>query len=259
VSVHRLEPHAVIVGMFKRTWDERRVIWDMATVPIILSVAIHLVFQFVIEARGLGVGALMARLCDIVPTTMFLVAWQRYLLMGPNAVSWIPGLSWTARETRYLLQLLSLAALPLVLLAMPMMGEGIDRELLMVTGLPAIVSALFALRLCFGLPAAAVDVPWLPADSWRYGKGNGFAILGIVLLPVLVGAVVMAIVLLIVVGVLQSLAGAEGGPSYGRSAVIFLVSSIMSYAQTAVIGCALALIFQALSGFRPGAPLQPPP
>ena len=54
-------------------------------------------------------------------------------------------------------------------------------------------------------------------------------------------------------------AGAEGGPSYGRSAVIFLVSAVMSYAQTAVIGAALALIFQALSGFRPGAPLQPPP
>jgi len=40
---------------------------------------------------------------------------------------------------------------------------------------------------------------------------------------------------------------------------MFLVSAILSYAQTAVIGAALVQIFRALTGYRPGAALQPPP
>jgi len=255
-----LDVHGVVVGMFTQSWQQRRAIWDMMTVPLIISIAIQLAAQLLLDMRGFSLGTLAARLLDAIPTTMFLVAWLRRLLLGEAAAHWLPGLVWSARETRFLLHLMSLALVPAVLLVLPLLGNpGELSAQARAVGVGALVMVVFALRLAFGLSATAVDLRWDPAQSWRYGRGRGLAIIAIMLVPILLGAALSLAALLASTALLEPFVDESAGQSPARLLVILLVSGIVAYAQTAVIGVALAEIFRAVTGFRPGTALQPPP
>src|SRR5260370_12393600 len=52
-----------------------------------------------------------------------------------------------------------------------------------------IVSMLLALRVCYGLAATAVDVPFSPRFAWAYGRGNTWTIIGTLFLTFLVRAI----------------------------------------------------------------------
>ena len=140
---------------------------------------------------------LVEKALDIVPTVMFMVAWQRLVLLGPNRVDRLPGLGWSPRETAYLVHLIKVGGITFVLIARlrpdggPMdygalttPGAPIDPDVAQRQALAAplgagfIVSVLLALRVSYGLAATAVDVPFSPRLSWAYGRGNGWTIIG---------------------------------------------------------------------------------
>ena len=124
---------------------------------------------------------------------MFMVAWQRVVLLGPHRIDRLPGLGWSPRETAYLVHLIKVAGMTFVLMAAFMLTVGpIDpralrrrrrRSIPTWSGArrwPAplavgfIVSMLLALRVSYGLAATAVDVPFSPRLSWAYSRGNGW-------------------------------------------------------------------------------------
>ena len=127
---------------------------------------------------------------------MFMVAWMRLVLLGPDQVEPAAGPGWSPRETAFLVHLLKVGGITFLLLAAfvltvgsidpAMLGGGapVDPELARREALAApfgtgfMVSALLALRVSFGLAATAVDVPFAPRQSWAYSRGNGWTIIG---------------------------------------------------------------------------------
>ena len=139
---------------------------------------------------------LVEKLADVIPTVMFMVGWQRAVLLGPRPGDHLPGLRWTPRETAYLLHLIKVFGITFVLVSALMftvgsldpgtigVGAPLDPELVRRQAMAAplivgfIVSMLLALRVCYGLAATAVDVPFSPRLAWAYGRGNAWTIIG---------------------------------------------------------------------------------
>ena len=118
-----------------------------------------------------------------------------------------------------------------------------------------IVSMLLALRVCYGLAATAVDVPFSPRLAWAYGRGNAWTIIGTLFLAFLVGAIVTAIATLLVLALARGVLGAQ------EAAVIitFTVGILVSYGAAALAGTVQAVIFRRLLAWREGSTLPAPP
>jgi len=67
---------------------------------------------------------LVEKLADVIPTVMFMVGWQRAVLLGPRSGDHLPGLRWTPRETAYLLHLIKVFGITFVLVSALMFTVG---------------------------------------------------------------------------------------------------------------------------------------
>jgi hypothetical protein len=269
VEPPRLVFSDLITEAFSRVTGNMRALLDIILVPTIISVGLQLAGRWISGERIEPLEAMAIKLVDFVPTAMFAVAWYRLVLLGPAAVTGTPGFGWTAREQGYLGQLLLISAIPIILhalfwLLMPWPMEvpasgplppGVASA--MPVGVAFTVTAIIALRLSFGLVAPSVDMAWSPHLSWRYGKGNGPAILFALLLLMIIGMIVKAIATAILLAL--SL-GIFGGPlTAGPWLVVTLLSESIAYVCIAPLVTVQALIFRALTGWAPGGPLRQPP
>ena len=55
---------------------------------------------------------------------MFIVAWQRLVLLGPHRIDRLPGLGWSARESAWLGHVLKVAGMTFLLMAIFMITIG---------------------------------------------------------------------------------------------------------------------------------------
>src|SRR5215208_2763997 len=69
-------------------------------------------------------GALIEKAIDVVPTAMFVVGWQRLVLLGPHRIDRLPGLGWSSRETAWLGHLLKVGGMTFMLMAIFMITIG---------------------------------------------------------------------------------------------------------------------------------------
>lgn len=239
--------------------------FHLVTIPWILSLLLRVAVSSVTEPTIMS--GLVEKALDVIPTTMFVVAWIRVVLLGSQRVDRLPGLGWSARETVFVGHLLQVAGITFVLLAGmflvigpidPMMlGRGpadaeTARREAMATPLGAgfIASFLLALRVSFGLAASAVDLPWSPRRSWAYGRGNSWPIIASLFLILLAGSVANAIAIVVPLALTHRL-GADGAAMI----VTWTVSTLVSYGGTALLVTALAVIFRRLTKWREGVPL----
>jgi hypothetical protein len=258
----------LIAEAFRRVTGNFRQLLDIALVPTVISVTLQIVGRWLSGDRLEPLEAMVVKLFDFIPATMFAVAWYRLVLLGPGAVAGTPGLIWTARERGYLGQLLLISAVPIVLHALfwmlmpwPMEAPGPELPPGVESALPVflafVVTVFITLRLSFGLVAPSVDLAWTPHLSWRYGKGNGPTILFALLLLLVVGTAAKALALLI----LQALAQAFFGVplSIGPWLIVALLTETIAYVAIAPVVTVQALIFRSLTGWSPGGPLRQPP
>jgi len=239
--------------------------FHLVTIPWILSLLLRVAIEAVVEPTLMS--GLVGKLLDVIPTTMFVVAWMRVVLLGPERVDRLPGLGWSARETAFVVQLLQVAGITFVLLAamflvigpidpMTLGREAADPEAArreaMATPLGAgfIASFLLALRVSFGLAASAIDLPWSPRRSWAYGRGSSWPIIGSLFLILLVGAMANAIAIVVPFWLTRRL-GADGAAMI----VTWTVATLVSYGGTALLVTAIAVIFRRLTKWREGVPL----
>ena len=92
-----------------------RLFFHLVTIPWIISVGIRVAGAAVAEDFVLAV--LVEKAVDVLPTVMFMVGWQRAVLLGPGQVGRVPGLRWSARERAYLLHLVKVGGVPFLLVA----------------------------------------------------------------------------------------------------------------------------------------------
>jgi hypothetical protein len=247
-----------------------RPFFHLVTVPWVLS----LVLRVANAALGQDdpIAMLAEKALDAVPTTMFMVAWIRLVLLGTSGVERLPGLGWSARETRFLLHLVQVAGITFLLIAAFLLTLGsfdpaalndsqltsdlARRESMAAPlGVGFVVSALLALRVSFGLAATAVDVPFSPRQSWAYSRGNGWITIGVLFVIYLAGAVSIMVAALVPHALVRGLFGADTA-----AAVIAWAAAIfVSYAGVGIAATALAMIFRRLTKWRAGKSIEPPP
>lgn len=244
--------------------------FHLVTIPWIISVSIRVIGNLALPDDEAMLAALIEKLADIVPTTMFMVAWMRVVLLGPNNGDRLPGLGWSGRETAFLIHLVQVAGVTFALMAtfMLMLGgldptalrTGTDPEAVKRQALAAplaagiITSFILALRVSWGLAATTVDIPFSPRLSWTYGRGNGWTIIGILFLVGFVGAIVSLIVLVIAGGVVKGIFGA----GMGAAVVAWTVGILAAYGSNALTATAQAVIFRRLLAWREGKALPAP-
>ena len=214
---------------------------------------------------------LVEKAADVIPTVMFMVAWQRLVLLRPAAASTgLPGLGWSSRETAYLAHLIKVAGITFVLVSALMItvgsldpgtigvGARLDPELARLQTMAAplitgfIVSMLLALRVSYGLAATAVDVPFSPRLSWAHSRGNAWTIIGALFLTFFVGALATA---RDDPGDAFGLMRAVLGAQEAAAVVSWTVAILVSYGGAGLAATVQAVIFRRLLEWREGAPL----
>ena len=263
----RLSLTEVLSESFGFFFANLRPFFDLVTIPWIISVAIRMIGGLV--AIDSPLGALVEKAIDVVPTAMFVVAWQRLVLLGPHRIDRLPGLGWSARETAWLGHLLKVAGMTFLLMAVFMFtvgpmdpralqaGAAIDPDMARRYTLAGplafgfIVSMLLALRVSFGLAATSVDVPFSPRFSWAHSRGNAWPIIGALFVVYFGGAFVVALVALLTHGVMRGVLQADEA----AGVVSFTVAILVSYAVIALTATVQAVIFRRLLAWREGVGL----
>ena len=259
----------VLAESFRFFFANIRLFFHLVTVPWIISLGIRVVGSFIVSDDDFVYAALIEKALDMLPTTMFLVAWFRVVLLGPQRLDILPGLGWTRRESAFLLHLIKVGGMTFALVASLMLmlgtldpgsiGASADPETArrQAMGAPIaagfIVSMLLALRVCYGLAATAVDVPFSPRLSWVHGRGHGWTIVGALFLIFFASALVTTVLTLLTLALLHGLSG----PGTGASVGAWTVQCLLSYAGTAIAATAQAVIFRTLLGWREGTALKP--
>ncbi len=246
-----------------------RLFFHLVTIPWILSLVLRIANAT--TDPDAPIAMLVEKALDAVPTTMFMVAWMRVVLLGPSGVERLPGMGWSTRETRFLIHLVQIAGITFLLISAFVLtlgsvdpgafsNGGLDPELARRESMAApmgvgfFVSALLALRVSFGLAATAADVPFSPRHSWAYSRGNAWTIIGVLFVIYLAGALAIMMAALVPHALIRGLFGADAA-----AAVIAWAAAILaSYAGVGIAATAQALIFRRLTQWHPGKPLEPP-
>jgi hypothetical protein len=241
--------------------------FHLVTIPWILSLVLRVAGSALGDDTPLS--ALAEKAIDLIPTVMFMVAWIRVSLFGANRAGPAPGLSWSRRETAFLIHLIKVAGITFLLIAAftfvvgsidpssfsgPVDPDVARREALAAPlGTGFVISGLMALRVCFGLAASAVDVPFTPRESWAYSRGNAWTIIGAMFVILFTSGIVTTVAALVPLSILRSFA-----VDSAAAIVTWTVAILVSYAGSAVACTAQAIIFRRLTGWRDGQPLAPP-
>lgn len=257
----------VLSEAFEFFFANIRLFFYLVTIPWILSVAIRAIGAIADWDSPLAV--LIEKAIDVVPTTMFMVAWQRVVLLGPNRLDHLPGMAWTPRETAYLAHLIKVAGMTFLLagafvfagwpLDSTSLGTGrsVDPEAVRRQALAAplaigfLVSIVLALRVSFGLAASAVDVPFSPRLSWAYSRGNGWTIIATLFLAYFAGAITTGLTALVVAALMRGILGAREA----AAVVSWTVAILVSYGAVALTATVQAVIFRRLLDWRESAGL----
>jgi hypothetical protein len=262
----RLSFSEVLSESFGFVFANLRLFFHLVTIPWIISIVIRVVGGLVSDSP---VGVMIEKAADVVPTTMFMVAWQRLVLLGPHRIDRLPGTGWSARETAWLGHLLKVAGMTFVLMAIFMVtvgpmdpralqaGAAIDPEtarryaLAGPLALGFIVSLLLALRVSYGLAATAVDIPFSPRFSWAHSRGNAWPVIGALFIVYFGGAFVTAVAALLTHGIMRGVLQAD------TAAVIvsWTVAILVAYGVTALTATVQAVIFRRLLAWREGVGL----
>ena len=263
----RLSLSQVLSESFGFFFANLRLFFDLVTIPWIMSIAIRMIGGLMSIESPLG--AMIEKAVDVVPTAMFVVAWQRVVLLGPHRIDRLPGLGWSSRETAWLVHLLKVAGMTFVLMAVFMMtvgpmdpralqaGAAIDPDMARRYALAGplafgfIVSMLLALRVSYGLAATAVGVPFSPRFSWAHSRGNAWPIIGTLFVVYFGGAFVTALIALLTHGVMRGVLQADEA----AAVVSWAVAILASYGVIALTATVQAVIFRRLFAWREGVGL----
>lgn len=251
----------VLSESFRYFFGNLRLFFHLVTIPWILSILLRIAGA-AIDDDSLVI-VLAEKALDVIPTVMFMVAWMRGVLLGPRATGQLPGLSWSPRETAFLVHLLKVAGVTFALLGAFVLAVGtmdpatfgqasVDPDIARRQALAApfgtafMISAFLALRVSFGLAATAVDLPFAPRQSWTVSRGNAWKIVGVLFVMFFMSALATMVAAIVPYALVRGI-----GAGQAAAVVAWTVAILVTYAGTGVVATAQAIIFRTLTGWRP--------
>lgn len=224
-----------------------------ALLPILLSLLLMALGRWF---EGSAAFLFAAALLDLLPYTLFGVAWHRIVLLG-NAEPARVITIWQRRHWRFLGYALAItligwtiAEIHLVLLQGYTLGPledtpaQIPGPVLLVLLVSTWLVIYLTIRLSFVLPAAAVDERYGFADSWRHTKGQ--------VLRLFFATFVMILpVWLLFLIVFKLIASSAPGPEFATSLSATLIWLILKYLMIAFSLALISTAFRICTGWVP--------
>ncbi len=235
-----------------------------ALLPFLLSAVLALAAQGT-ENTPLRV---ILGLLNLLPYTLFGVAWHRLILLGPQAAAPPVMVRWEARHWRFcayamILALMNFALLQLLALLAggattdPPQETGIGAPLSMtLASLVMFLAIIFVvIRFSFVFPAVAVDENYGLGNSWRHTRGQVARLLLTLLLtlfPLMLGGMTLiGIIVTIMAG------GATPGPREAFAAD--LLFNLLGFLSMGLSVTVMSTAFRICTGWVPAPPGPPAP
>ena len=275
LALRKLPVGATFAEAYSLVFGRLGLLVKAAAFPYLISTVLAVLS---VTAPSNWVLAMIVVILGFVPYTIFGVSWHRVTLLGPNAGAPSVTPAWERRHSRFLGYALAVTligyglaiaiVLSGVLLAVPL-GESAEliRAMAVVFG-GSIVFFYMIMRLSFVLPAVAVDETYRLAHAWTHTRGQGFRLIGLMILtavPIIAVSWVLGRILgLVFLGDLTMPGGAEGAPpeavmqdfAAGNTASIIVFQFIMiavNYLLTALMVSAISIAFRSCTGWVPAS------
>ena len=281
LALRKLPVGATFAEAYSLVFGRLGLLVKAAAFPYLISTVLAVLS---VTAPSNWVLAMIVVILGFVPYTIFGVSWHRVTLLGPSAGAPSVTPAWERRHSRFLGYALAVTligyglaiaiVLSGVLLAVPL-GESAELILAMAVVFGgSIVFFYMIMRLSFVLPAVAVDETYRLAHAWTHTRGQGFRLIGLMILTavpmVAVSWAVGGILGLVFLGDLTLPAGTEGAPpeaamqdvavgNTGSFIVIQLIMIAVNYLLTALMVSAISIAFRSCTGWVPapgGAVIQ---
>ncbi len=252
-----------------------------AAIPYLISTVLA-VLSF--RAQSNWALTMLVAIMGFVPYTIFGVSWHRLTLLGPSAGAPSMTPAWKRRHWRLLGYALAVTligygfvlviVLSGVLLAMPL---GASAELFLALAIVfggLVVFFYMLMRLSFVFPAVAVDETYRLAHAWTHTRGQGFRLIGLMILttvPMIVAYWVLGGILgFVFLGDLTMATVTEGAApeammqdfaaENAAPLIVFqLFMAAVGYLLTALLVSAISIAFRSCTGWVPapaGAVIQ---
>ena len=269
-AVRKLPIGATVSEAYGWVFGQLGLVFRAAVFPFTLSLAL-IVLSFSVPATSILSGLFL--ILGLVPYAIFGVAWHRLTLLGPAVATppLIPG--WARRHWRFLGYLAAVAlvsngvAITVMTLAFGVTGAAANPILNAVVVPGIFVFAIYIMmRFSFVFPAIAVDESYGLRHAWAHTKGQGFRLLGAVLLT-MVPIVLLLWVVSTIFGafVFTEAALPEGQGSAPPEAqlqafieqnltaifVLLLLLSAINYILIALIVSVISIAFRTCTGWVP--------
>ncbi|MCH9000473.1 MAG: hypothetical protein IID48_19730 [Proteobacteria bacterium] len=275
LALRKLPVGATFAEAYSLVFGRLGLLVKAAVFPYLIS-AVLVVFS--LTAPSNWALAMLVMILSFVPYTIFSVSWHRLTLLGPSAGA--PSLTpaWERRHWRFLGYIwavtligygLSIAImLSGVLLAVPLGESAVLIVALVVVVGGSIAFLYMMMRLSFVFPAVAVDEAYRLAHAWTHTRGQGFRLIGLMILTVVPMIVVSwalgGILGFPLIGDLAMPTGTEGAPPEaamqdfvaGNMApfIVFqLIMAAVNYLLTALMVSAISIAFRSCTGWVPAA------
>ncbi len=279
LAVRNLPVGATFAEAYSLVFARLGLLVKAAAIPYLMSTVL-VVLSFMAQSNWAL--AMLVAILGFVPYTIFGVSWHRLTLLGPSAGAPSVAPSWKRRHWRFLGYALAVTligyglvvviALGGELLAMPLGASAVLFLPLAVVFGGSIVFVYIMMRLSFVFPAVAVDEAYRLAHAWTHTRGQGFRLIGLMILtavPMIVAYWVLGGILgLAFLGDLAMPMGTEGAApeavmqdfmaeNAARFIVFQLFMAAVGYLLTALMVSAISIAFRSCTGWVP-APGGPP-
>ncbi len=274
LAVRKLPVGATFAEAYSLVFARLALLVKAAAIPYLMSTVLA-VLSFMAQSNWAL--AILVAILSFVPYTIFGVSWHRLTLLGPSAGAPSVAPSWNRRHWRFLGYALAVTLIGYGLMLMIMLSGmllasaiGFLAGFIIFGGL--IVFFYWMMRLSFVFPAVAVDEAYRLAHAWTHTRGQGFRLIGLMILttvPMIVAYWVLGGILgLAFLGDLAMPMGMEGAApeammqgfvaeNAARLMVFQLFMAAVGYLLTALLVSAISIAFRSCTGWVP-APGGPP-
>ncbi len=212
-----------------------------------------------------------------LPYTLFGVSWHRLTLLGPRVSPPRAALSWNRRHWRFIgycyaitaigYALIFGASLLIALLTLPLVGSDASTDwtsmrviVMFVNMLAGGIGFLYLMmRYSFVFPAVAVDEAYGLGNTWNHTRGQGFRLMGLMILtslPMVVVAWILGLILgLLLTDGVNMMTGTmmEGfvEANFIPLLIFHAITNLPNYLLMAVIVSSISIAFRNCTGWVP--------
>ncbi len=276
LALRKLPVGATFAEAYRLVFARLGLLVKAAAIPYLISTVLAVVS---IMAQSNWALAILVAILGFVPYTIFGVSWHRLTLLGPSAGAPSVTPAWQRRHWRFLgyalaVTLIGYGLMLVVMLSGMLLASAIGFLAGFIIFGGFIVFLYMMMRLSFVFPAVAVDEAYRLAHAWTHTRGQGFRLIGLMILaalPMIVAYWVLGGILgLVFLGGLTMPMGTEGVPPEAMMQdfpaetaapfIVFqLIMAAVGYLLTAVIVSAISIAFRSCTGWVPaggGAVMQ---